>query len=109
MVGLFVGSEGTLGVVTEVTLRLRPALAGTPRTIVGAFPNLVTAGEAVSQITRRGLGPSVLKLLDQGLPDGRRGLEAPGPGGQRGGAAAGPGGYARGLRLGKSRTRSPGP
>jgi glycolate dehydrogenase FAD-linked subunit len=65
MVGLFVGSEGTLGVVTEVTLRLRPALAGTPRTIVGAFPNLVTAGEAVSQITRRGLGPSVLELLDR--------------------------------------------
>ena len=65
MVGLFVGSEGTLGVVTEVTLRLRPALAGTPRTVVGAFPNLVTAGEAVSQITRRGLGPSVLELLDR--------------------------------------------
>ena len=65
MVGLFVGSEGTLGVVTEVTLRLRPALAGTPRTVVGAFPSLVAAGEAVSQITRRGLGPSVLELLDQ--------------------------------------------
>ncbi len=65
MVGLFVGSEGTLGVVTEVTLRLRPALAGTPRTIVGAFPDLVTAGEAVSQITRCGLGPSVLELLDR--------------------------------------------
>ncbi|MGI8447777.1 MAG: FAD-binding oxidoreductase [Streptosporangiaceae bacterium] len=65
LVGLFVGSEGTLGVVTEVTLRLRPALAGTPRTIVGAFSDLVTAGEAVSQITRRGLGPSVLELLDR--------------------------------------------
>jgi glycolate oxidase len=65
LVGLFVGSEGTLGVVTEVTLRLRPALAGTPRTVVGAFPDLVTAGEAVAQITRRGLGPSVLELLDQ--------------------------------------------
>jgi glycolate oxidase len=65
MVGLFVGSEGTLGVVTEVTLRLRPALAGTPRTVVGAFPSLVAAGEAVSQITRRGLAPSVLELLDR--------------------------------------------
>ena len=65
LTGLFVGSEGTLGVVTEVTLRLRPALAGTPRTVVGAFGNLVAAGEAVSLITRRGLSPSVLELLDR--------------------------------------------
>src|ERR1700691_4647897 len=65
MVGLFVGSEGTLGVVTEVTLRLRPALAGAPRTIVGAFPDLVTSGQAVAQITRRGLSPAVLELLDR--------------------------------------------
>ncbi len=65
LTGLVVGSEGTLGVVTEVTLRLRPALAGTPRTVVGAFGNLVAAGEAVSLITRRGLSPSVLELLDR--------------------------------------------
>src|ERR1700691_5501798 len=65
LVGLFVGSEGTLGVVTEVTLRLRPALPGTPRTIVGAFPDLVTAGEAVAQVTRRGLTPAGLELLHQ--------------------------------------------
>jgi glycolate oxidase len=49
----------------EVTLRLRPALTGTPRTVVGAFGELVTAGEAVSLITRRGLAPSVLELLDR--------------------------------------------
>jgi glycolate oxidase len=65
LTGLFVGSEGTLGVVTEITLRLRPALTGTPRTVVGAFGDLVSAGEAVSLITRRGLSPSVLELLDR--------------------------------------------
>ena len=65
LVGLFVGSEGTLGVVTEVTLRLRPARAGTPRTVVGAFGDLVASGQAVAQITRRGLTPAVLELLDR--------------------------------------------
>jgi glycolate oxidase len=65
LVGLFVGSEGTLGVVTEVTLRLRPAPAGTPRTVVGAFPDLVSSGQAVAQITRRGLIPAVLEILDR--------------------------------------------
>jgi glycolate oxidase len=65
LVGLFVGSEGTLGVVTEVTLRLRPARAGTPRTVVGAFADLVTSGQAVAEITRRGLTPAVLELLDR--------------------------------------------
>ena len=65
LVGLYVGSEGTLGVVTEVTLRLRPAPAGAPRTVVAAFPDLVTAGQAVALITRRGLTPAVLELLDR--------------------------------------------
>ena len=65
LVSLFVGSEGTLGVVTEVTLRLRPARLGTPRTVVGAFADLVTSGRAVAQITRRGLTPAVLELLDR--------------------------------------------
>ena len=65
LVSLFVGSEGTLGVVTEVTLRLRPARAGTPRTVVGAFADLVTSGQAVAQITRRGLTPAALELLDR--------------------------------------------
>ena len=65
LAGLFVGSEGTLGIVTEVTLRLRPALAGTPRTVVGAFADLVSAGRAVAEITRRGLTPAVLELLDR--------------------------------------------
>ncbi|MDQ2757066.1 MAG: FAD-binding protein [Actinomycetota bacterium] len=64
LTALMVGSEGTLGVVTEVTLRLRPALSGTPRTVVGAFDSLVAAGRAVAEVTRRGLTPSAFELLD---------------------------------------------
>ena len=65
LAGLMVGSEGTLGVITEVTLRLRPALVGTPHTVVGAFGTLVAAGHAVAKVTRRGLTPSALELLDR--------------------------------------------
>jgi glycolate oxidase len=63
--GLMVGSEGTLGVVSEITLRLRPKLVGTPRTIVGAFSSLVDAGRAVATVTARGLIPFALELLDR--------------------------------------------
>lgn len=63
--GLLVGSEGTLGVVSEITLRLRPALVGTPRTIVGSFSSLVDAGQAVALVTKRGLIPFALELLDR--------------------------------------------
>jgi glycolate oxidase len=65
LTGLFVGSEGTLGVVTEVTLRLRPAPSAAPRTVVGAFSSLVDAGEAVALVTRRRLTPAALELLDR--------------------------------------------
>jgi glycolate oxidase len=80
LVGLFVGSEGTLGVVTEVTLRLRPARTEPPRTVVGAFDSLLDAGRAVAECTRRGLVPAVLELLDryclQAVEDWKRlGLE----------------------------------
>jgi glycolate oxidase len=64
LTSLLVGSEGTLGVVTEITLRLRPA----PRpqsTVVGAFAGLVEAGEAVALCTRRGLQPAALELIDR--------------------------------------------
>lgn len=63
--GLMVGSEGTLGVISEITLRLRPAIKGVPRTVVGAFGRLVDAGRAVALVTRLGLTPSALELLDR--------------------------------------------
>jgi len=65
LVSLFVGSEGTLGVITEVTLRLRPARTEPPRTVVGAFESLVDAGRAVAECARQGLVPAVLELLDK--------------------------------------------
>ncbi|MGW4213003.1 FAD-binding oxidoreductase [Lentzea sp. NPDC004789] len=64
LTGLLVGSEGTLGVVTEITLRLRPA-PKPQRTVVGAFDDLVTAGQAVALCTRRGLQPAALELIDR--------------------------------------------
>ena len=65
LTGLMVGSEGTLGIVTEITLRLRPAPVGGMRTVVGAFATLVGAGRAVAGVTRRGLTPAALELLDR--------------------------------------------
>jgi glycolate oxidase len=61
---LFVGSEGTLGVITEITLGLRPA-AEESLTLVALFPSTAAAGAAVAAIAAQGLSPSLLELLDQ--------------------------------------------
>ncbi|MGW2343901.1 FAD-binding oxidoreductase [Streptomyces sp. NPDC001661] len=65
LTSLFVGSEGTFGVITEITLKLRPAPAAEPRTVVGNFDSLVAAGAAVALVTSRGLAPAALELLDR--------------------------------------------
>ena len=65
LVGLMVGSEGTLGVITEVTVRLRPARPAASRTVVGFFDTLAACGAAVAGVTARGLQPAEFELIDR--------------------------------------------
>src|SRR4051812_2342951 len=64
LVSLVVGSEGTLGVVPEVTLRLRP-LPPQAITVAGYFSSIVDAGNAVRETAEAGLTPSALELVDR--------------------------------------------
>jgi glycolate oxidase len=60
---LFIGSEGTLGVITEATLRLRPAPP--PKlTLLAFFATVRAAGDAVTRITEAGIVPVTLELMD---------------------------------------------
>lgn len=65
LTGLFVGSEGTLGVITAATVRLRRAPAGPPATFAAEFGSLRDAGAAVSAIMAAGCQPSLMELLDR--------------------------------------------
>ncbi|MEJ3406057.1 FAD-linked oxidase C-terminal domain-containing protein [Rathayibacter sp. YIM 133350] len=61
---LLVGSEGTLGIIVDVTLRLRPLGGRQERAVVGSFPSLRAAGEAVAAISAAGIIPSALEIID---------------------------------------------
>jgi glycolate oxidase len=64
LTGLFVGSEGTLGIITEATLRLLAA-PGPKLTMLAFFPTVRAAGEAVAAMTQAGVVPATLELMDQ--------------------------------------------
>ena len=64
---LFVGSEGTLGVITEATLRLRPAQSSVG-TVVATFADTVAAGRAVTRVVAA-VRPAALELMDRAAVD----------------------------------------
>jgi glycolate oxidase len=61
---LMVGSEGTLGIFTQIILRLIPAPESV-RTLLAVFPVLENAARTVSEIIRHRIIPSTLELMDQ--------------------------------------------
>ncbi len=63
LVGLFVGSEGTFGVATEIEVKLTP-LPEAVETLLGIFDDLEDAARAVSAIIAAGLLPAALEMID---------------------------------------------
>jgi glycolate oxidase len=64
LTGLFVGSEGTLGVATKLTLRIvkRPE---TVQVLLAAFDSIRAAGQTVSDIIAAGMLPAALEIMDR--------------------------------------------
>src|SRR5437773_1201091 len=71
LIGLFVGSEGMLGVVTEITLRLLP-LPPARATLSAAFATMPQAAAAVQAIFAAGFLPSSLEIADHFTLDAAR-------------------------------------
>jgi len=65
LTALLVGSEGTLGIIVDVTVKLRPLAGREERAIIGYFSSLTDAGVAVAAVTGAGIVPSALELIDR--------------------------------------------
>jgi len=63
LTGLFVGSEGTLALVTEITVKLTP-LPEAVKTLLAVFDSVDDATETVVDITGRGITPAACEMLD---------------------------------------------
>ena len=64
LAGVFVGSEGTLGVATKITLRIvkRPE---TVQVLLAAFDTIAAAGQAVSDVIAAGMLPAAMEMMDR--------------------------------------------
>jgi glycolate oxidase subunit GlcD len=63
-VGAVVGSEGTLGIVTAITVRLEP-IPESVETLLAIFPDVVSACRAVGAVIEAALVPAALEIIDQ--------------------------------------------
>ena len=77
LLGLVTGSEGLLGVVTEVTVRLRPK-PPTAKAMLIAFPSVEAAGQCVADIIAAGVIPAALEIMDRLALDAVEAYCAPG-------------------------------
>ncbi|MFN2504364.1 MAG: FAD-binding oxidoreductase, partial [Acidimicrobiales bacterium] len=64
LLGAFIGSEGTLGIATEITLRVTPE-AQAHKTMVGYFDSIEQAGQAVPDIVAAGMVPAAIEIMDK--------------------------------------------
>ncbi|MGZ3275228.1 MAG: FAD-linked oxidase C-terminal domain-containing protein [Caulobacteraceae bacterium] len=64
LLGLVVGSEGLLGVVTEVTVRILPK-PETARAVLIGFPSVEQAGQAVADVIAAGIIPAGMEMMDR--------------------------------------------
>jgi glycolate oxidase len=69
--GLIVGSEGTLGVITEITTKLVPLPAAVQTALV-SFPDVLSAGRGITRALGTGVIPRTLELLDDKALDALR-------------------------------------
>lgn len=63
LAGVIVGSEGTLGVITRITVRLLPR-AEAVRTLLAVFATIDDASETVSEIIAAGIVPTAMEMID---------------------------------------------
>ncbi|MBC3875500.1 FAD-linked oxidase C-terminal domain-containing protein [Undibacterium flavidum] len=64
LLAVFIGSEGMLGIVTEITVKLIPK-AQTAQVIMASFSEVEQAGHAVAQVIAEGIIPAGLEMMDQ--------------------------------------------
>ena len=64
LLGVMVGSEGLLGVVTEVTVRVLPSPPGARALLIG-FPSIEAAGDCVASVIGSGIIPGGMEIMDK--------------------------------------------